>query len=73
MAVTLGQISEQLGDMRGELVEVNRKLDKVTEQALDRRVTALEDTVSWISRLVIGGVITASIGGISGLIFALVR
>lgn len=60
----MGQLSDQLTGLRGDVTEMNHKLDLLTDQALDRRVNALEDGQRWLSRLVIGIVLTVLLGAL---------
>ena len=62
-AITLGVVGERLDQVQATLADIQRNLRTVNEQALDRRVTALESTVKWLSRALGGSIIAAIVSG----------
>lgn len=59
MAVSLTQLAERIDGARGEIAAVGRDVKELKEQGLDRRISSLESTVSWLSRLLAGALVTA--------------
>jgi uncharacterized coiled-coil protein SlyX len=57
--VTLGTLAEKLIAAQTGIDQIQVELRKVNEQALDRRVSKLEDTVKFLSRTVAATLISA--------------
>lgn len=68
LPVTLGLLAERLAQAQQGIDQIQRDLKTVNEQALDRRVSKLEDTVRWLTRTVAA----ALISGVGAVIVALV-
>jgi hypothetical protein len=66
--VTLSLLAERLGTAQQGIDQIQKDLKTVNEQALDRRVSKLEDTVRWLTRTVAA----ALISGVGAVIVALV-
>lgn len=66
--VTLSLLAERLGQAQQGIDQIQKDLKTVNEQALDRRVSKLEDTVRWLTRTVAG----ALISGVGAIIVAIV-
>lgn len=66
--VTLSLLAERLGQAQQGIDQIQRDLKTVNEQALDRRVSKLEDTVRWLTRTVAA----ALISGVGAIVVALV-
>jgi hypothetical protein len=66
--VTLSILGERLTRAQLGIDQIQKDLKTVNEQALDRRVSKLEDTVRWLTRTVAA----ALISGIGAVIVALV-
>ncbi|WP_270501724.1 hemolysin XhlA family protein [Clostridium butyricum] len=66
---------ETIQEIKERLVRIEILLEKNTEnwdekiKVANHRISDLEDTIKWISRTAIGGVIT----GLIGILFALIR
>lgn len=56
--VTLGLLAERLGQAQLGIDQIQRDLKTVNEQALDRRVSKLEDTVRWLTRTVAAALVS---------------
>jgi hypothetical protein len=65
--VTLSLLAERLGQAQQGIDQIQKDLKTVNEQALDRRVSKLEDTVRWLTRTVAA----ALISGIGAVVVAL--
>lgn len=66
--VTLSLLAERLAQAQNGIDQIQRDLKTVNEQALDRRVSKLEDTVRWLTRTVAAGLIS----GVGAIIVTLV-
>lgn len=66
--VTLSLLAERLGQAQQGIDQIQRDLKTVNEQALDLRVSKLEDTVRWLTRTVAG----ALVSGVGAIVVALV-
>lgn len=66
--VTLGLLAERLGQAQIGIDQIQKDLKVVHDQALDRRVAKLEDTVRWLTRTVAG----ALISGVGAIVVAIV-
>ncbi|MBS5984594.1 MULTISPECIES: hemolysin XhlA family protein [Clostridium] len=66
---------ETIQEIKERLVRIEILLEKNTEnwdekiKVANHRISDLEDTIKWISRTAIGGVIT----GLIGILFALIK
>ena len=66
---------ETIQEIKERLVRIEILLEKSTEnwdekiKVANHRISDLEDTIKWISRTAIGGVIT----GLIGILFALIK
>jgi hypothetical protein len=59
MSVTLGQLADRLQIAQNGIDQIQKDLKTVNDQALDRRVSKLEDTVRWLTRTVAATLISA--------------
>lgn len=66
--VTLSLLAERLAQAQSGIDQIQKDLKTVNDQALNLRVTKLEDTVRWLTRTVAG----ALVSGIGAIIVALV-
>lgn len=66
--VTLSLLAERLSQAQQGIDQIQKDLKTVNEQALDRRVSKLEDTVRWLTRTVAG----ALVSGVGAIVVALV-
>lgn len=66
--VTLSLLAERLGQAQQGIDQIQKDLKTVNEQALDRRVSKLEDTVRWLTRTVAA----ALVSGVGAVVVALV-
>lgn len=66
--VTLSLLAERLSQAQQGIDQIQRDLRTVNEQALDLRVSKLEDTVRWLTRTVAG----ALVSGVGAIVVALV-
>ena len=70
-----GREQETIQEIKERLVRIEILLEKNTEnwdekiKVANHRISDLEDTIKWISRTAIGGVIT----GLIGIMFALIK
>lgn len=67
-AVTLSLLAERLAQAQSGIDQIQRDLKTVGDQALNLRVTKLEDTVRWLTRTVAG----ALVSGVGAIVVALV-
>lgn len=65
--VTLSLLAERLSQAQQGIDQIQRDLRTVNEQALDLRVSKLEDTVRWLTRTVAG----ALVSGVVAVVLAL--
>lgn len=68
-AVTLSLLAERLATAQYGIDQIQRDLKLVADQALNLRVTKLEDTVRWLTRTVAG----ALISGVGAIAVAIVN
>lgn len=66
--MTLGLLAERLQTAQAGIDEIRSEIKTVTDQALDRRLSKLEDTVRWLTRTVAATIISA----IGSVVFALI-
>jgi hypothetical protein len=66
--ITLSVLAERLTQALVGIEQIQKDIKTVSEQALDRRVSKLEDTVRWLTRTVAA----ALISGVGAVIVALV-
>ena len=58
--VTLTQLAERIDGVRAAVDRIETNVKQINDQALDRRVTKLEDTVRWLGRLLAGALVSAA-------------
>lgn len=66
--MTLSLLAERLQQAQSGIDQIQKDLKTVGDQALNLRVTKLEDTVRWLTRTVAG----ALVSGVGAIIVALV-
>ena len=65
--ITLGEMSRRLADVQATVHELRDKMDRdyvraADLTAIDKRVGALEASVTWVVRIVVGAVVVALLG-----------
>lgn len=68
--ITLGVLAERLATAQAGIDQIQKDLKTVNDQALDRRVAKLEDTVKWLTRTVAGAVVSIIVAIVVALILA---
>ena len=63
---------EQFKNLMEKFEALNRKIDNV-QTSLAGDIGKLAETLQWLARLIIGGIITGVIGGSIALLFALAK
>ncbi|AKU43362.1 hypothetical protein CPT_Silence25 [Bacillus phage Silence] len=72
MTSTVIQLEQSTKSAHNRLDDIKKDAEK-TETRLMERILTLEGHVTWLWRLVIGGFITATLTGIVGLVFYLLK
>lgn len=56
--MNITQLAERIDGVRAEVQSVGKDVTSIKEQALDRRLSAVEDGLTWLRRLLTGAVVT---------------
>lgn len=59
--ITLGVLADRLSRVQETLDKIQSDVETVNNQALNRRVTQLEENLKWIVRVVAGAFITSGV------------
>jgi ABC-type enterochelin transport system ATPase subunit len=65
--MNMSQLAERIDGVKGSVDAVAKDVKAIKDQALDRRLSSLESTVTWLSRLLVGAVVMFIVAVISAI------